>query len=413
MPARDLRSSHLALAALASILTACSGGDGDAMASPGDGEPITPTADGQAVSLGAPTGEFPEDFGAIQTVREIDGGHVLVADPLGGALYRVDFASGQRTVVGSEGQGPEEYRQPDAVWALPGDSTLLVDLGNGRMTALAPDLSFGETSPLSAGDPRSGMVIALPQAVDGEGRVYARSLTMGMGGGAPPDSGAVLRVTRGTFEVDTAATFKLRDQTVTRSGSADNQNVSVSPVPLSPEDAWGVGADGSVVVARVGDYSIDWHAPDGTVTRGPSTPWEPVSIGTAEKEEFLRAQGQSGGGVGIGVEMGPSGMRMSFSRGGPGARDQSIDDYTWPETKPPFYSGRIPVDPAGRAWVQRHVEAGEPSTYDVFDRSGARVATFALPHASRVVGFGAESVYVVEPDDFDLNYLKRYAMPRM
>lgn len=407
---RDLRLSHVALAALAFLPTACSPGDGDAMDSPGDAV-IVASGDGQAVSLGQPTGEFPEDFGAIQTVRELSGGDVLVADPLGGALYRVDFAAGERVQVGAEGQGPEEYRQPDAVWSLPGDSTLLIDLGNGRMTALAPDLSFGETSPLSAGDPRSGMIIALPQGVDDQGRVYARS--MGMGMGSQPDSGAVLRVTRGTFEVDTAATFKLRDQEVTRSGSADNQNVSVSPVPLSPEDAWGVAPDGSVVVARVGDYSIEWRGPDGSVTRGPATEYDAVSIGTAEKEEFLRAQGQAGGGIGIGVSMGPGGMEMSFSRGGMGGQDQSIDDYTWPDVKPPFYSDRIPVDPMSRAWVRRHVEAGEPTTYDVFDRSGERVATFELPHASRVVGFGEASVYVVEPDEFDLNYLKRYAMPRM
>lgn len=399
---RDVRPSFLALAALTGVLTACSAGGGDAMAASGDG---------QAVSLGAPTGEFPDDFGAVQTVRELDDGDVLVADPLGGALYRVDFESGQRTQVGSEGQGPEEYRQPDAVWTLPGDSTLLVDLGNGRMTALAPDLSFGETSPLSAGDPRSGMVVAIPQAVDAAGRVYARSL--GMGAGAPPDSGSVLRVTRGTFEVDTAATFKLQDMSVTRSGTADNQNVSVSPVPLSAEDAWGVAPDGAVVLARTSNYSVEWHAADGSVTRGPATPYDVISIGTAEKEEFLRAQGQSGGGIGISVEMGPSGMQMSFGRGGQGGGDQSINDYTWPESKPPFYSGRIPVDPMNRAWVQRHVQAGAPATYDVFDRSGERVATFELPHASRVVGFGAESVYVVEPDEFDLNYLKRYAMSPM
>lgn len=402
MFARDVRWSFLALAALTGVLTACSAGGGDAMAASGDG---------QAVSLGAPTGEFPDDFGAVQTVRELDDGDVLVADPLGGALYRVDFESGQRSQVGSEGQGPEEYRQPDAVWTLPGDSTLLVDLGNGRMTALAPDLSFGETSPLSAGDPRSGMIVAIPQAVDAAGRVYARSL--GMGPGAPPDSGSVLRVTRGTFEVDTAATFKLQDMSVTRSGTADNQNVSVSPVPLSAEDAWGVAPDGAVVLARTSNYSIEWHAADGSVTRGPATPYDVISIGTAEKEEFLRAQGQSGGGIGISVEMGPSGMQMSFGRGGRGGGDQSINDYTWPESKPPFYSGRIPVDPMNRAWVQRHVQAGDPATYDVFDRAGERVATFELPHASRVVGFGAESVYVVEPDEFDLNYLKRYAMPPM
>ena len=59
-------------------------------------------------SLGEPTATFPEDFGAIQAVRELADGTVLVADPLGGALYAVDLDSGTRTQVGMEGQGPEE-----------------------------------------------------------------------------------------------------------------------------------------------------------------------------------------------------------------------------------------------------------------------------------------------------------------
>lgn len=379
---------------------------------PADGSSDASNASGQA--LGDPTAVFPEDFGAIQTVRELDDGTVLVADPLGGTLYRVDMDAGSREQVGATGQGPEEYLQPDAVWPLPGDSTLLVDLGNGRMTALGPDLAFGDTSPLSAGDPRSGMVIALPQGVDRDGRVYTRSIAMSMGGDTgPPDSGAVLRVERGSFAIDTVAWVKLEDRIVETSGGPDNQNVSVSPVFLSLEDTWGVAPDGSLVVARSGDYSVEWHRPDGTVTRGAPTPFEVVPIGRPVQEEFLRARSANGGGLSISVMMGNEGMQMSFGRGGAGVTDddENVDDYTWPDTKPPFYAQRIPVDPAGRAWIQRHVEAGEASTYDVFDGSGARVATYLLPHGERVVGFGDGSLYVVWADEFDLNYLRRYALP--
>jgi hypothetical protein len=397
------RTAILALAVASLGMHAC-GPDGDASAA---GE----ASSERGGSLGQPTATFPEDFGAIQTVREMSDGTVLVADPLGGALYSVDLDAGTRVQVGAEGQGPEEYMQPDAVWRLPGDSTLLIDLGNGRMTTLAPDLSFGATSPLSAGDPRSGLVVAIPQAVDAEGRVYSRSLGMSMGG-TPPDSGAVLRITRGTLALDTAAMYKLEDRTITRSGGPNNQNVSVMPVPLSPEDAWGAAPDGAVVMARAADYSIEWHAVDGTVTAGAPTPYEVISIGMREKEEWLGEQGQSGGGIGISVMMGPQGIQTNFSRGGGGGGDDpSVDDYEWPEHKPAFYSGRIVVDPMNRAWVRRHVEAGAPSTYDVFDRSAAREATYTLPHGSRVVGFGEDVVYVVSSDEFDLNYLQRYAMP--
>ncbi|MGB1841703.1 MAG: hypothetical protein ACPHWZ_11405, partial [Longimicrobiales bacterium] len=102
-----------------------------------------------------------------------------------------------------------------------------------------------------------------------------------------------------------------------------------------------------------------------------------------------------------------------FGRGGGGANaeDEELDQYTWPDVKPPFYGTRIIVDPQDRAWVRRHVDAGQPTLYDVFDRQGERVATYELPFRSRVVSFGASGVYVASLDDFDLNYLHRYTMP--
>lgn len=365
------------------------------------------------IRLDQPTARLAEDFGAIQTVRELPDGRVLVADPLGKALFLVDLAAGRRTVVGREGQGPQEYLQPDAVWPLPGDSTLLVDLGNGRLVALGPDLSFGPTSPISVGEPQLGgtMVFAIPQGIDGAGRVYARAMGGGLAGGAYPDSADILRIDRETRTSQPAARFKIQSVTQQTSGGANNRNVAISPIPLSPEDAWGIAPDGSVFVARSSDYHVERISPDGAVTRGPAIPFDVVGIGTAEKEEYVSETGRSGGGVSVGVEVVNGQMSMSFARGGRGSGAREIDQYTWPEVKPPFYGGRIPVDPENRAWVRRHVDAGEPSTYDVFDTEGNRVGTVLLEAGKRVVGFGKGVVYVVAFDEFDLNYLERYSMP--
>jgi len=373
---------------------------------------LLPLEGAAQIRLVEPEATFPEDFGSIQTVRELPDGRILVADPLGKALYLVDMAAGTRTVVGREGQGPEEYLQPDAVWPLPGDSTLLVDLGNGRLVALGPDLSFGPTRPIMVGEfrPGSPMVLALPQGVDGQGRIYARAMG-GMGGGAYPETADVLRIDRGSGSSEPAANFKLGAVSQQTSGGANDQRVSIAPIPLSPEDAWGVAPDGSILLIRSVDYHMERVATDGTVTQGPPIPFETVRIRTAEKEEHLAESGRSGGGLRVGVEVNNGQMAMSFARGGAEGSPREIDQYTWPEEKPPFYSGRIPVDPSGKAWVRRHVEAGEESTYDIFDRSGNRVATVLLPHGKRVIGFGEGAFYVVTYDEFDLNYLEKYALP--
>jgi len=60
------------------------------------------------VKLGSPTGSLPDDFGSIQTVRELRDGQVLVADPLSKALYLVDLDAATRTQVGRESGGPNE-----------------------------------------------------------------------------------------------------------------------------------------------------------------------------------------------------------------------------------------------------------------------------------------------------------------
>lgn len=367
---------------------------------------------GQEVRLDDPEATYNEAFSVVQTVRELPDGRVLVADPLGQALVALDMDAGVADTLGRVGQGPREYRQPDAVWPLPDGRTLLVDLGNGRLTELGADLSFGDTRPYTVGEigPGRDLVLAIPQGVDGEGRLYFRSFGAMGGGGMMADSAWVLRLDPATDQVDSVARFKVEERTRQSSGGPDNQNVSIQPIPLSPADAWGIAADGRVFVARVGDFSGEWVGPDGSRTRGPANDYRPVSIGQAEKEAWDEERVTSGGGLQMQVEVVNGSMSMSASRGGQSA-DDNLDQYQWPEDMPPFYDDRIPVDPMGRAWVRRHVEAGEAPTYDLFGADATRVAQVTLMPGRRVVGFGDGAVYVVYADEFGLQYLERHAAP--
>lgn len=368
-------------------------------------------ASGQVVELTRPDAEAPEAFSMVQTVRELPDGRVLVADPLGQALVVLDLRAAVADTLGRVGQGPREYRQPDAVWPLPGGASLLVDLGNGRLTELGPDLAFGPTAPIAKGDPRAGdLVLAIPQGVDDRGRLYFRSMIRPAPGGSLPDSGAVLRLDRGTGVVDTVATFKLEGRTSRTSGGPNDQRQEISPIPLSPADAWGVAPDGRVAMIRSGDYHLEWIGAGGQVVRGPAVPYDRIRIGQAEKEEWLEEQETAGGGLQIGITMENGVMSMRFGRGGP-SDEPDLDRYQWPEVKPPFYNGRVLVDGAGRAWVRRHVDAGERPTYDVFDAGGRRTQQVRLARGRRLVGFGKGAAYAVHADEFGLQYLERYPLP--
>ena len=362
------------------------------------------TAGPQPTPLGPPEAVFPEDFGFVHAVRELPDGHVLVPDPLGKALYRVDMDAGVRTVTGTLGEGPEEYQQPDAAWPMPGDSTLFVDLGNGRLVRLGPNLEFGQAHPIARLQGDGSFVMALPAGVDRSGNVYAAAL-----GGYPPNPegrGAILRIGLASGSVDTAGSYKLGEVVVDES----ENRISISPIPLSPADAWGVSADGSVVVARSVGYGVDWYAPDGSVTRGDTVAYEPIPITTAEKDEYFRDRRRQAG-VGMGMTSSGDGQATAtFFRSG-FSEEPDYDNYSWPNVKPALHSTTIRVDPRGRAWVRRHVPAGRRTAYDLFDRHGNLVSAVTLDGDRRVAGFGPESVYMIAFDELDLTYLERYALP--
>ena len=394
--------SRIGATGVAMIVAVTAGGAGGAVGAKQD----------QVARLGEAEAAYAESFAALQTVRELDDGRVLVADPLGQVVVRLDLHAGTADTIGSVGEGPAEYRQPDAVWPLPGGRTLLVDLGNGRLTILSAELEFGETRPYAMGDVTQGqLVMALPHAVDDRGRLYFRDMS-GTGSGA--DSAEVFRMDLETGALEPVGMVKLPGTTREESGGAGNQNVRVTRIPLSAADAWGVAPDGRLVVARAGDYRVDWIAEDGAVTSGSPVPYTRVAIRQAEKREWRDGRSEAGGGLGMSVSSENGAVSVRVSRGG-GSRDgdDDLEGYPWPEVKPAFYGGTVPVlvDGRGRAWVRRHREAGELPMYDVFGGSGEREMSIELPAGRRVVSFGAAKLYAVRMDEYGLQYLERYGLP--
>ena len=362
----------------------------------------------EVVQLGGPEAAFGVPFAVVSTVRELSGGRAVVADPLGQVVVSVDMDAGLADTIGGLGGGPAEYRQPDAVWPLPDGRTLLVDLGNGRLTVLGPELEFGETRRYAVVDPASGSMVRMhPQGVDGMGRIYFRGSAAF---GEQSDSLMILRMDLETEQIDSVALFKTEGTTREESGDGNSQSVSITQIPLSPADAWGVAEDGRVVVVRALDYHVDWIGPDG-VTSGPSVPYAPVRIGSAEKEEWRDRRAESGGGLSIEVGIVNGDVRVTAGRGGPGRDDDDLDGYPWPEAMPAFHNAPVPVDPLGRAWVRRHREAGAEPRYDLFDGEGRLAMSVEMPAGRRVVSFGDGTLYAVRMDEMGLQYLERYALP--
>ncbi|HSM09792.1 MAG TPA: hypothetical protein VLA33_12375 [Gemmatimonadota bacterium] len=365
-----------------------------------------PVAAQETVGLGDPVAESAEPFSAVAGLREMSDGTLLLSDGLEGRLLRVSRNLASAATIGRKGAGPREYETPDALYAMAADSTLMVDLGNGRLSVLAPDASIVRTLPIAGGSGQE-MTIMLPGAVDAAGRVFFRQME-GPGAG-PPDSATVARYDPATDRTASIARIKLPEMSVrTRGGSHDREEV-MRPVPLSPQDAWIATPDGRLAVARSagGAYWIEIHGLDG-VTRGPRIEYEPVPVRDDDKQAWIAALA---GALGISVEVENGRRRTTFSRGG--APPMEPDDLEWPETKPPFPAGALHVGPGGRFWVERHVAAGRPRTFDVLDPAGRRIGSVRLPEGRRLEGFGDDAVYLSRTDPLDFVWLERYGLPAL
>jgi hypothetical protein len=121
-----------------------------------------------SVSLDEPTTAHDEPFSLIGGIRELADGRLIVSDALEEKLYVLDPGLEAAEAISRNGQGPDEYRQPDGLFPWPGDSTLMVDLGNGRLTTIGPDYSFGRTIPVVQ-QGEAGLQIILPEGADAGG----------------------------------------------------------------------------------------------------------------------------------------------------------------------------------------------------------------------------------------------------
>jgi hypothetical protein len=343
---------------------------------------------------------FDQAFSGIAGIRELADGRLLVSDRLEQSLFLIDFRSGAMTSVGRQGQGPGEYTMPGPVFALSGDSSMLLDLGNTRGIIVTPDGHLGETVSLQTPE---GLPL-IPRGVDARGRLYAQPPLMLRGNATTSggDSVPLIRVTPATQAVDTAAWIATAGLSTGGSvgfRSAGGGSFAMRAQPYAPDDGWAVASDGRIALVHAKGYRVEWLGPDGRRTAGPTLPYEAVRIGQAEKEQWADQLTKR------------SVMIMRTPEGSRSIRvpKPNLDEQNWPDTKPPFESNGVFVTPDGELWIResRPARAGA-ERYDVVDAAGRLVRRVDLPAGRRLVGFGKGTLYTVQTDADDLEWLERY-----
>lgn len=361
-------------------------------------------------TLAKPSAELNEPFTSIASVRELGDGRVLVADNREKALVLANFA--QQTVkrIGREGAGPGEYSSVGRLYPLANDVTLMYDFTNARYLVLQAD---GTPSALRRVDNGPFGEMANLMGFDAAGRVYLAIRPPG----SREEGGVhtIVRYDASAKKGDTIATLTL--PTGKQSGArmlGGGMIRTFTNMPFAGEDVAAIAADGRVAVVRVNDYHVEWFAPGKPRVSAPPVPYDAVRITTEEKHAFLRRQVRPGS---FDVRSPAGGTAAPQASGAVPRVAESADalDDTgmqWPARKPPFMPGAASIDRDGRLWVLRtSTHDDNAPRYDVFDAAGRLTKRVVLPAKSALAGFGRGVVYVSRPDDDELRYLQRYALP--
>lgn len=352
----------------------------------------------QVIRLSEPSGSLPDAFSYVRGMRELSNGRLLVADWIENRVVMVDLESGAATDVVKEGGGPNEVRLPTALVRYRGDSTLLVDYGNNRITVLSP-----------LGRPVRSVVSEEPgpmgvRGVDASGAFY---FAIPSWAERPPLADDSVRVVRWVPGSDVTSPVVVVQSTRWRKDRSPSQEPRIPTVGYASQDAWVVAPSGEIMIVRAQPFRVEVRGADGRVRAGDALPVTTRAVSREDKTRFVREFGagaaQSGRGENGGMGRAPLPTAAEIAR--------QVETTEWATNHPPFDASAVHVAPNGRLWVGQPAVPGQPVRYDVFDTNGRRVQQVEIRAGRRVAHVGAHGVYVVAEGEDGVQGIERYRLP--
>jgi hypothetical protein len=360
--------------------------------------PMWPDGEGWRVEemlrIGEPAGDPEYQFGQIAGVAITSAGQVLVMDQQAQEL-KVFGADGTwvRT-IGEPGNGPGQFGpQAGPVLVGRGDTVLVPDLGNQRVSLFLPD---GE----SLGSFRSGFESGIPirweMTRDGTPVTQLRAFTLPGQAADPADTMDVIvkrtydgAVTDTLFRVPAGKTFSF-------AGGAPEFHF------FSPEPMWTLARDGGLVLGVNNVMSFRVFGPDGELRRIVRMPVEPKTVTEEDESIFVET------------------LERLWNQAGvpPEAIAQLKQGVSFEDRFPAYV--QVLAGPAGSLWVQRIIRPTDLSAeekedfnplqnlgspeWDVFDGEGRYLGVVEMPFHFQPTAFAGDEVYGVWRDDLDVQY---------
>jgi hypothetical protein len=341
--------------------------------------------------IGTAEGDPLYQFASIAGV-DIDGsGRIHVLDQQGFRV-RVYDAQGKHVMdVGHQGTGPGELSQFTAgVFVLPGDTVMVVDAGQARLTRFAPDgTSLGSTP-----TPEAMLPLRWDRAPDGRIVQQAR---LGVMPGSTEQKRDLL-IVRGTSGAINDTIMELPV-----GGTIDLSGNSQAIRLFESEPIWTIMGDGRVAFGMNSDYRIRLHTGEGQLERVITMPFTREPVTETDRTELLNL------------------IREAWTQAGlpPQAVDRVSSMVQFADHYPAFAS--LLGGPEGTLWVQhirtaRQVkESGEEfdvqnvgaQDWDVFDAEGRFLGEATMPDRFQPLRVHGSHLYGVWRDELDVPYVMR------
>lgn len=342
------------------------------------------------LSLGTVAGDSVYQFSRIRGAVRLSDGRIAMVD--GNARdVRIFDANGTHLVSwGRRGGGPDEFERPRLA-GLVGDTLVLFDADNRRLTWIDPDQGVVDQAPLGEG---AGGYFQV-QGVFDDGTVVS-------GGGFFFSSASGQTLTTGLRRSPTGFVRIDREgEVATDFGQfpglemyfeVDGPRVSAGVIPFGRVTHSAVFADrlyvGTADAPEIQIYDregsltgvIRWETDDLTVSADHLAAYVDDALANADDEDERRR------------------VRVM-------ARDHARSEF------PPH--GSLVTDRAGNLWVQESRPPGEEAEwFRVFDPEGRQVARVALPDRVQPLEIGNDYLLGRRLDDFDIEYIDLYRIER-
>ncbi len=375
--------------------------------------------------VGSIEGDVWETFGEIAGLAFDAEGNLFVLDRQASQVTVVDRDGNFVRTIGSEGEGPGEFRMPMQFTVMRDGQLVVADVGHRSYQIFSPEGDFERMVGMGGG----GMVRIGDLAPDPSGEAIISgggggivAMRGGPGAGAPdlPQTRPIHRVSlvgeEAAVSVISEGWLPPRPEGETRmEGGGMRFSMSAGPMTFEPGLYVGALPDGGVVFSDSSAYALKVVGPEGDMSRVLRRPFEPRPV-TERMQEDERERRL------VELEEG-GGLQVRLVTNGPGGRQEvsqeAIREMLRGQVEQMEFFHELPVltrldaSWTGKLWVQRRGDAPtDDGPIDVLTPEGQYMGTFATGVTEIPSAFGPDGLAAyIEMDEFDVPTIVVRALP--